>query len=87
MKTVIFLFDKEAYKEGLNLESRFNIFKWTYDMCNKEVNEVDDFNLVMKLDMSDEDDLLAYEDDFNEGMTLNGQKYIMRAFIVPDNKE
>ena len=80
MNTVIFLFDKETYKDGLNRQSRFNIFKWTYDMCHKEVEEVDNFNIAIELDMSDEDTLSAFETDFNEGQTFNGDKYIMRAF-------
>ena len=82
MKTIIFLFDRETYKDGLNLESRFNIFNWTYDMCEKEVNEMDDCSIAMKLDMSDEDTLASFEDDFNDAMTLNGDKYIMRSFNI-----
>ena len=83
MKTIIFLFNRETYKEGLNLESRFNIFRWTYDMCNKEVEEVDDCTIAMKIEMSDEDTLAAFEGDFNdEKESLNWRKYIMRCFII-----
>ena len=83
MKTIIFLFNRETYKEGLNLESRFNIFRWTYDMCDKEVEEVDDCAIAMKIDMSDEDILAAFEGDFNdEKESLNCRKYIMRCFII-----
>ena len=82
MDTIIFLFDKETYKEGLNRQSRFNIFKWTYEMCHNEVEEVNDFTIAMELDMSDDDTLAAFETDFNEGRNFDGDKYIMRAFNV-----
>lgn len=84
MKTVIFLFNKEAYKDGLDKDSKFNIFKWTYDMCLKE-HEMDNDGLVLKLNLSYEDDLSAFEDDFNDGY-LNSDVYIIRTFNV-DNKE
>ena len=57
-------------------------------MCAKEVEEVDNCAIAMKIDMSDEDTLAAFEGDFNDDEeSLNGQKYIMRAFIIPDNKD
>lgn len=82
MKTVMFLFDKEAYKEGLNRRSKFNIFKWTYDMCNNEFAL--DNGKVFKLDLSNEDDVSAFDDDFNEDH-INFTHFIVRTFIVDNN--
>ena len=84
MKTVIFLFNKEAYKDGLDKDSKFNIFKWTYDMCDQEFMLAGG-EAVLRLDLSQGEDLFALEDDFNEG-TLNGNKYIMRSFKVDNNE-
>ena len=83
MKTVIFLFEKEAYKEGLDRSSKFNIFKWTYDMCNNEFAL--DNGLVFKLDLSNEEDLYAFEDDFNEDH-INFARFIVRAFNIDNNE-
>ena len=83
MKTIVFLFDKETYKDGLDKNSKFNIFRWTYDMCDQEFMLND--NKVIRLDLSEADDLFAIENDFNDG-TLNSNNYIMRSFIVDNNE-
>ena len=85
MKTVIFLFKKDVYQDGLDKTSKFNIFKWTYDMCDNEYElDYDDGN-VLKLNLSNEEDLAALEEDFNDGF-LNTSTYIIRTFNVDNNK-
>ena len=50
-------------------------------MCNKEFGEDTDA-IVIRLDLTLEDDLMAFENDFNDRNSDFLKKYIIRIFTI-----